>query len=76
MVLTAIVRTDDSKLAVVGEAVTRIENYATPASVVTVNGVDAVDQSGVPSGCTRRVFSVPMAADSRKYLRLKATLQP
>ena len=76
LVLTAIVRTDDSKLAVVGEAVTRLENYATPASVVTVNGVDSADQVGVPSGCTRRVFSVPMASDSKKYLRLKATLQP
>jgi hypothetical protein len=77
LVLTAIVRTDDPKLAVVGEAVTSLVNYAPGGTVSTVNGSSAgIDQTGVPAGCEKQAFSVPQGADSRKFLRLKATLAP
>ena len=76
LVLTAIVRTDDSKLTVVGEAVTSLANYAPGGTVSTVIGVDAADQTGVPTGCKRQTFTVSQGADSRKFIRLKATLQP
>jgi hypothetical protein len=77
LVLTAIVRTDDPKLAVVGEAVTSLANYAPGGTVSTVNGSSAgIDQTGVPAGCQKQAYSVPQGADSRKFLRLKATLAP
>ncbi len=76
LVLTAIVRTDDAKLAVVGEAVTSLADYAPGGTVSTVNGVDTADQTGVPTGCKRQTFTVSQGADSRKFIRLKATLAP
>ena len=77
LVLTAIVRTNDSKLAVVGEAVTSLANYTNAPSITTVNGSAAgIDQTGAPTGCERQAFTVPQGADSRKFLRLKATLAP
>jgi hypothetical protein len=76
LVLTAIVRTDDSKLTVVAEAVTNLANYGTPASITEINGVDTADQTGVPAGHKRQTFTVAQDSDARKFLRLKATLQP
>jgi hypothetical protein len=76
LVLTAIVRTDDSKLTVVAEAVTSLANYGTPASITEINGVDTADQTGVPAGHKRQTFTVAQGADTRKFLRLKATLAP
>lgn len=34
----------------------------------------AADQTGLPVGCVRRVFSVEFAETARKFLRLRATL--
>ena len=77
LVLTAIVRTNDSKLTVVGEAVTSLANYTNAPSITTVNGSAAgIDQTGAPAGCEKQAFTVPQGADSRKFLRLKATLAP
>ena len=77
MVLTAIVRTDDAKLTVVGEAVTSLADYGTPASITSVTGsATGIDQTGVPTGFQKQAFTVPQGADSRKFLRLKATLAP
>jgi hypothetical protein len=76
LVLTAIVRTDDSKLTVVAEAVTSLANYAPGGTVSTINGVDTADQTGVPTGHKRQTFTVAQGADTRKFLRLKATLAP
>jgi hypothetical protein len=76
LVLTAIVRVDDPKLAVVGEAVTSLADYTSAPSITTVNGVDTADQTGVPAGCKRQTFTVAQGSDSRKFLRLKATLAP
>jgi len=74
LVITAIVRTDDPKLTVVGEAVTNLGNYASGTSVVEVQGVDAADQGGVPVGCKLRTFSIAQGSDAKKFLRLKASL--
>jgi len=74
LVITAIVRTDDSNLMVVGESVTNLGNYASGTSVVEVQGVDAADQGGVPVGSKRRTFSVEQGSDAKKFLRLKASL--
>jgi hypothetical protein len=77
LVLTAIVRTDDSKLTVVGEAVTTLADYTNAPSITPVNGTtNGVSQTGVPNGHQRQAFSVPQGADTRKFLRLKATLAP
>jgi len=75
LVITAIVRTDNPKLTVVGESVTNLGNYASGTSVVEVQGVDAADQDGVPEGCMRRTFSVAIEGSvTKKFLRLKASL--
>ena len=77
LVLTAIVRVDDAKLTVVGEVVTDLGNYASGAAVTTVNGSSAgVDQTGVPTGCQRQVFTVVQGSDLKKFLRLKVNLAP
>jgi hypothetical protein len=74
LVITAIVRTDDPNLTVVGESVTNLGNYASGTSVVEVQGADAADQGGVPVGSKRRTFSVEQGSDTKKFLRLKASL--
>jgi len=74
LVITAIVRTDDPNLTVVGESVTNLGHYASGTSVVEVQGVDAADQGGVPVGSKRRTFSVEQGSDAKKFLRLKASL--
>lgn len=70
--LTAIVRTNDAKLSVVGEAGTSLASWSTNG----VTSVAAANTNGVPNGCQRRVFSVNRNSDDKKFLRLKATLQP
>ena len=76
LVLSAIVRTNGpAGLSVVGEAVTSLADYGTPASVTTVNGQRAAVQGTVPEGCERQEFKVNQDG-GRKFLRLKATLAP
>jgi len=71
--LSAIVRTNDSKLTVVGEAGGSLTNWSTNGVSNTVAG----SQVGVPEGHQRRVFSVDRTNSSTKlFLRLKATLLP
>ena len=75
--ITAIVRTDDTTLTVVGQAVTNLLDYATPRLVVEVVGdATGIEQAGVPVGCMKKKFSVPRAGDGGKFLRLNATLAP
>jgi len=77
LVLTAIVRVDNAKLTVAGEAVTDLVNYASGTAVTMVNGSSAgVDQTGVPAGCERQAFTVAQGGDLKKFLRLKITLAP
>ena len=70
--ITAVVRTNDTKLSVVGEAATGLTNWSTNG----VTSTASANTSGVPDGCQRRVFSVNRGTDDKKFLRLKASLQP
>jgi len=71
--LTAIVRTNDVKLTVVGEVATGLTSWSTTGVTMTVS----TNTNGVPAGCQRQVFSVDRAnSPSKQFLRLKATLQP
>jgi len=71
--LSAIVRTNDNKLTVVGEAGGSLTNWSTNGVSNSVAG----SQADVPEGHQRRVFSVDRTnSPTRQFLRLKATLQP
>jgi len=70
--ITAVVRTNDTKLSVVGEAATGLTNWTTNGVTIT----PSANTSGVPDGCQRRVFSVNRGTDDKKFLRLKTSLQP
>ncbi|NBS15142.1 MAG: hypothetical protein EBT57_10160, partial [Verrucomicrobia bacterium] len=73
LTLTAIVRTDDTSLTITGEASTDLSSGWSSAGV---NVGNASSQVGVPQGCTRKVFSVARGTDERKFIRIKAVLQP
>jgi len=70
LTLTAIVRTDDSTVAITGEAST---DLSTGWDSTGVNVSNAVSQAGVPQGCTRKVFSVSRGSDDKKFIRIKVT---
>ena len=73
--ITAIVRIDDPELTVEGETTDNLTTGPWTTVGVTVEGAgDGVDQTGVPEGCERKVFSVERDGDTEKFLRLKATL--
>ena len=75
--ITAIVRTDDTTLDVVGQAVTNLADYASSELVVQVEGdATGIDQTDVPAGCTKKKFSVARGDAGKKFLRLQATLNP
>jgi hypothetical protein len=69
LTLTAIVRTDDPALTVIGE-------HKTDLTLGTWNSLGngtatGVDQTGVPTGNQRRAFTTP-ADGTKKFLRLRA----
>jgi hypothetical protein len=70
LTLTAVVRTNDTNLTIVGEA-------GADLSVWRTNGVsktNSTNQSNVPEGCQRRIYSVDISSSpSRQFLRLKVT---
>jgi autotransporter-associated beta strand protein len=71
LVITAVVRTDDTALTVVGETNTDL----TAPGAWTSTGVvvtDAADQTNLPAGCMRKVFTVSTVGATKKFLRLKA----
>lgn len=68
--ITAVVRTDDTALAVVGETNTDlIASGSWTSTGVTVT--DAADQGNKPAGCMRKVFTVDTTGAAKKFLRLK-----
>ena len=72
--ITAVVRTNDPKLSVFATATTDLSH-----GIWSTNGVNmtsAADQSGVPSGTTRQIFSIQGRTNTSQFLRLEATLQP
>jgi len=71
--LSAIVRTNDTNLTVVGEAGGSLTNWSTSGVSVTAS----TNTNGVPDGCQRQVFSVDRTNNpTKQFLRLKATLAP
>jgi len=70
LTLMAVVRTNDRKVSVVGEA-------GVDLSVWNTNGVSHIpssSQASVPEGCQRRIYSVDRPTNSsRQFLRLKVT---
>jgi autotransporter-associated beta strand protein len=69
--ITAVVRTDDAKLTVSAESTTDLVTGFSG----TIAGSTAGDQSGVPSGCERKVYTVTTSG-TKTFLRLKAALTP
>jgi len=72
LTLTVLVRTDDLQLVVQAEAVTSLGNFGNTGQTTTVSGTPAADQSGVPAGFQRQVFTTPANAP-RQFIRLKVT---
>jgi trimeric autotransporter adhesin len=72
--ITAIVRTNDPDLTVFGQATTDLS--LGPWSTNGVTKTNAVDQSGVPSGTARQIFSTERGTNSRLFLRLNTALLP
>jgi hypothetical protein len=71
--ITAIVRVDDTRLSVVGQSTKSLtESWVNLAANPT--GTVSSDQSGVPTGCQRRIFSVSKGVNSKMFLKLVVTL--
>jgi hypothetical protein len=71
--ITAIVRVDDTKLSVVGQSATSLSGPWTNLAQ-NPTGTASSNQTGVSSGCERRIFSVSKGSNSRMFLRLVVTL--
>jgi hypothetical protein len=75
LVLTAIVRIDDPKLSVIGEAVSHLADYGNPALITIVSGTTSgLSQAGVPDGCERREYRISTTAGIRGFIRLRIEL--
>jgi autotransporter-associated beta strand protein len=73
--ITVIVRINDPKCLMVGEATTSLTAWPNNSSIPGVPVVG--DQAGaVPGETQKQVFSVDRGTDPKKFLRLKAILQP
>jgi hypothetical protein len=70
LVLTAVVRTNDSNLAVLGQSSTDLVTWADLA--VNPAGVASANQAGVSVGAQRRDFTLPSGGPKR-FLHLKIT---
>ena len=75
--IEAIVRTDDSKLTIVGEASTDLAGGFGSPGRTTDGAAQGVSQLNVPSGCERKRFIYWHGMVQEKmFLRVKATLVP
>jgi hypothetical protein len=72
LTLTAVVRTNDTNLTIIGQSTTNLSGTWTTISPNS-NGVVSTNINNVPEGCQRRDFSVNGGTNSRTFLRLKAT---
>jgi hypothetical protein len=73
--LTAVVRTDDSKLVITPKSTDSLTGtWSTTAPAIAVT--NATDQSGLGTGLVRKVYSVEQGTDSRRFLRLEAVYTP
>ena len=71
---TTIVRTNDPSLVVTAQVASDVT--LGPWSTNGVSRTNPADQSGVPGGTVRTIFSVDRGTNSALFLRLEATLQP
>jgi hypothetical protein len=72
LAMTVLVRINDPLLNVQAEAVASLGDFGNPAQTTAASGVPTADQSGVPEGFQRQVFTVP-ATGNRQFLRLKVS---
>ena len=71
--LSAVVRTNDQNLMVVGQSALSLPGVWSDLAVNPL-GVPSGDTSNGPDGCQRRVYSVDRGTNSKLFLRLRATL--
>jgi hypothetical protein len=69
--ITAIVRTNDPNLSVVGQSVTDLSIGVWSTNNVTMT---PGDQTGVGEGLQKQIWSIPRASDTKKFLRLRSVL--
>jgi hypothetical protein len=68
--LTAVVRTNDVSLSVVGEAGASLSSWSSSGVSVAAS----LNQASVPEGCQRKVYSVDRTnSPTRQFLRLKVS---
>jgi hypothetical protein len=73
--LTAVVRTDDSKLVITPKSVSSLSGtWSATDPVISV--VNATDQTGLGTGLVRKVYSVERGIDSKRFLKLEAVYTP
>jgi hyaluronate lyase len=73
--LTAVVRTDDSKLVITPKSVSSLSGtWSATDPVISV--VNAADQTGLETGLVRKVYSVERGIDSKRFLKLEAVYTP
>jgi hypothetical protein len=72
LTLTAVVRTNDTNLTIIGQSTTNLAGTWTTISPNS-NGVVSTNTNNVPNGCQRRDFSVNGGTNNRTFLRLKAS---
>ncbi|MBE2180363.1 MAG: hypothetical protein IAE97_07815 [Chthoniobacterales bacterium] len=72
--ITAIVRTNDPNLSVFGQATTSLS--LGPWSTNGVTMTNSPNQSGVPEGTARQIFSIDRGTNTRLNLRLESILAP
>ena len=73
LTMTAIVRTNDPHLTVIGQTVGNLTGSTWTTSQVTMT---PGDQTGVGEGLQRQVWSTPRDGWSEKFIRLEVILQP
>jgi hypothetical protein len=73
--VTAIVRIDDPALTVIGETTDDLSvGPWTSVGVTTAGAAQGVDQTGVPAGTERLVYSVVRSVETKKFLRIRTVL--
>jgi len=72
LLITAIVRTNDSTLIVYGQSITNLSvgTWVTNDVTKIISG----DQTSVPVNCQRQIFSTPRSTDTKKFLRIQSSL--
>ncbi|NDI17380.1 MAG: hypothetical protein EBY83_05350, partial [Verrucomicrobia bacterium] len=73
--LTAVVRTDDSKLVITPKSVSSLSGIWSATDPV-ISVVNAADQTGLGTGLVRKVYSVERGIDSKRFLKLEAVYTP